>query len=387
MKIAQTRIMMRGQLKVVWVIDWIETIPRLGLGNFDFVGCTGVVHHLKSPQNGLRVLHDAQTHDGGAQFMIYGAYGRTGIYQIQNILRIINQGSHSMVKDLNFAKKILALPSISEYHPWLTHSPNSDFKKGDVGIYDLFLHKRDVSFTISGLYLSVQEAGYHFVYHSSPEKSLPLTSTNMIIDTRLFDKLAKMEQFKYEAIAELTLGYVTTHEFYVSKLTNSEATINIKDNAVYAHSSPVGFKNVIHDNKYHIYYKDRLFVACQLLKTRFKQRQDEEIKTFIAPVHKHVGYFLWPKTAFTSFVIESLVKQPNHPRTLKDLILHYRKGSDSNITTKLALKQFEGLFKYIKGTYSFYIRHKSISSFNLTCCRTKFSVFGTSPENLLPISM
>ena len=97
---------------------------------------------------------------------------------------------------------------------------------------------------------------------------------------------------------------------------------------------PSPFTQKSHDNKYHIYYKDRLFAACQLLKTRFKQRQDEEIKTFIAPVHKHVGYFLWPKTAFTSFVIESLVKQPNHPRTLKDLILHYRKGSDSNITTK-----------------------------------------------------
>ena len=51
MSIAQIRAKSRRLSNIVWVIDWIENLPRLGLGRFDFVGCTGVLHHLKSPQN------------------------------------------------------------------------------------------------------------------------------------------------------------------------------------------------------------------------------------------------------------------------------------------------------------------------------------------------
>ena len=90
MSIAQLKVRWRGNLKIVWVIDWIESIPRLGLGYFDFTVSTGVLHHLKKPQHGLRVVNDAQTEYGGAEFMLYGKYGRTSIYQIQELMRIIN---------------------------------------------------------------------------------------------------------------------------------------------------------------------------------------------------------------------------------------------------------------------------------------------------------
>ena len=69
MEIAQHRSKFRGGLKIVWVIDWIESIPRLGLGSFDLAVSTGVLHHLKSPQKGLKIVNDAQTPDGGAEFI------------------------------------------------------------------------------------------------------------------------------------------------------------------------------------------------------------------------------------------------------------------------------------------------------------------------------
>ena len=36
MSISQLKVKMRGSSKVVWIIDWIESLPRLGLGKFDF---------------------------------------------------------------------------------------------------------------------------------------------------------------------------------------------------------------------------------------------------------------------------------------------------------------------------------------------------------------
>ena len=88
MSVSQLRAKMRGILDIVWIVDWLESIPRLGMGLFDFIGCTGVLHHLKDPQKGLNTLGEFQSGKGGAMFMVYGHYGRSGIYQIQNLLQI-----------------------------------------------------------------------------------------------------------------------------------------------------------------------------------------------------------------------------------------------------------------------------------------------------------
>ena len=190
MSFSQLRAKMRGGLDIVWVIDWIESIPRLGLGKFDFVGCTGVLHHLKNPQKGLNALNEIQSENGGAEFMVYGTIGRTGIYQIQNLLKIINEHGISMERELKEAKGVLKI--LSDDH-WFRHFQFSDVNTmGDIGIYDLLLHKRDVSYTIRDLYEWVKHGGYKFVDHSLPENRLSLSIHIRINDNVLFKKLDKM---------------------------------------------------------------------------------------------------------------------------------------------------------------------------------------------------
>ena len=167
MFIAQERIKMRGVSKIVWAIDWIENIPRLGIGYFNFVGCTGVLHHLKNPQHGLKIVHDVQTDNGGAVFMLYGTYGRTGIYQVQELMRITSGNNHSINKELKLSK--ITLQCLSTDH-WFHHIPYNDIDKmGDTGLYDLLLHKRDVSYTIPEVFDWVQQTGYNFVQHTVPK--------------------------------------------------------------------------------------------------------------------------------------------------------------------------------------------------------------------------
>ena len=100
MYIAQERMKIRGLSNIIWAVDWIENINRLGLGEFDFVGSTGVLHHLKDPQHGLKCLYDLQTGDGGAAFMVYGRYGRIGLYQVQELLRVTCQVNCTIDKEL-----------------------------------------------------------------------------------------------------------------------------------------------------------------------------------------------------------------------------------------------------------------------------------------------
>ena len=60
MSISQLKVQIRNTNNVVWVTAWIECIPRLGLGNLDFVTFTGVLHHLKSPLKGLNTINNSQ---------------------------------------------------------------------------------------------------------------------------------------------------------------------------------------------------------------------------------------------------------------------------------------------------------------------------------------
>ena len=45
---------------------------------FDQIVCTGVLHHLADPDEGLRALADVLTVDGALKLMLYAPYGRAG---------------------------------------------------------------------------------------------------------------------------------------------------------------------------------------------------------------------------------------------------------------------------------------------------------------------
>jgi 2-polyprenyl-3-methyl-5-hydroxy-6-metoxy-1,4-benzoquinol methylase len=58
MAIAQKRAEHRGLTNITWIHDSILNIPNLKLGKFDYITCTGVLHHLESPDAGLKILSD-----------------------------------------------------------------------------------------------------------------------------------------------------------------------------------------------------------------------------------------------------------------------------------------------------------------------------------------
>ena len=68
--------------------------------NFDFVVCTGVLHHLKNPKRGLGVIKDSQAKNSGAALMVYGKHGRIATYQIQHLMRLINE------KEINMQRRV-----------------------------------------------------------------------------------------------------------------------------------------------------------------------------------------------------------------------------------------------------------------------------------------
>jgi SAM-dependent methyltransferase len=66
----------------------IEQIGELG-HIFDQIVCTGVLHHLPDPDIGLRSLRNVLAPRGAMHVMVYGTYGRAGIYMMQEYCRLL----------------------------------------------------------------------------------------------------------------------------------------------------------------------------------------------------------------------------------------------------------------------------------------------------------
>ena len=99
--IAQERARIRGLSNISWVHDSLLNLPTLGLGEFDYINCSGVLHHLADPDQGLNALrsvlkpagNDNGNSAGAVGLMVYATIGRTAVYQTQALMRLVNHNT------------------------------------------------------------------------------------------------------------------------------------------------------------------------------------------------------------------------------------------------------------------------------------------------------
>ena len=133
--------------------------------------------------------------------MVYARYGRTTVYQMQELVKMVNKEETDMTKELENTKNILSsLPPSA----WINKHRQSEAMYAyndltDTEMYDLFLHKRDVSFDISDLYEWVSGAGLHFVdYDRFVERSKldPVTFMSEMENHWLLNKVKMLKDEK-----------------------------------------------------------------------------------------------------------------------------------------------------------------------------------------------
>ena len=126
--------------------------------NFDYVVCTGVLHHLSDPDKGLRALHDVLEPDGAMHVMVYAPYGRAGVYLLQDYCRRLGIGTSSQeIKDLVASLK--ALPPDHPLIPLLRNAP--DFRT-EAALADALLHPQDRAYSVPQLFNFLAAGGFRF---------------------------------------------------------------------------------------------------------------------------------------------------------------------------------------------------------------------------------
>lgn len=135
-------------------IEEATTLDR----RFDLIVSTGVLHHMASPEAGLRALADVLKPDGVVALMVYARYGRWGVEVMQSAFRAMGlaQDEHS----LQVVKA--ALRSLPPGHPIERYLMLADDLRFDAGLVDTFLHGRDRSYTVADCLRLVDSADLVF---------------------------------------------------------------------------------------------------------------------------------------------------------------------------------------------------------------------------------
>lgn len=211
--IAKERAERRGLENARFIRGRIEDLPGLGLQPFDFIVSFGVLHHLPDPVAGLRALGGLLGPKGGMALMVYGEYGRTAIYHLQKLFRILAPPSMPTVQQLDVVKR--TLKGLNREH-WATLGSSSfqgEIKAhGDSGLFDLFLHSQDRAYTVPQVYDWLHSAGLELMRFDLP--ILYDASANMPgVDT------AGMDLPTRQALAELFNGRIKKHTFFAAPTT------------------------------------------------------------------------------------------------------------------------------------------------------------------------
>ena len=218
--IARARARTRGLTNINFLHGSILDLDKLVTTPFDYIDCCGVLHHMEDPAAGLRGLRNVLADDGGMGLMVYAPFGRTGVYQMQSLLRLIGADDPPADRIEQVKTLLRQLPPTN----WLRRNNlvSDHMKAGDAGLYDLLLHSRDRAYTVPELAALVAGANLRIVSFIEPIRYDP---TAFIGDPALAEQIDRMSWIDQCAFAELLTGNLKTHVFYVVKSGNPAETI------------------------------------------------------------------------------------------------------------------------------------------------------------------
>jgi SAM-dependent methyltransferase len=210
--IAEARAQRRNLTSIRFMTASLLELPKLALGQFDYIDCCGVLHHLPDPAAGLAVLAAALKNDGGIGLMVYGSLGRIGVYHLQKILRQLAADEPDATR-LDLAHRLLKqLPTTN----WFARNPfmHDHLNVGDAGLYDLLLHSQDRAYTVPELAELASAAGLAIAGLIEPWRYDP---ASYLSDGALLKRIASLDRLERAGVAEQLAGNMKVHICYAVK--------------------------------------------------------------------------------------------------------------------------------------------------------------------------
>lgn len=184
----------------------LTQLAQLGR-TFDFITCTGVLHHLDNPDLGLKALASVLRPDGVLNIMVYGKHLRFGIYPLQEAFRLM--GLEQTSRDINLIRDVLtSLPQDHAVNRYIRHSDDLNY---DAGIVDTFLNPIDQAYSVKDIFSFTRRAGLEFLNWCEPaEYSL---RAQVPEDHSLWSRLGDLSKEEAAHVCDLLLQSRGTHRW------------------------------------------------------------------------------------------------------------------------------------------------------------------------------
>jgi SAM-dependent methyltransferase len=182
----------------------IERASELGR-DFDFIVCTGALHHLADPDAGLRALRAVLSPDGAMHLMVYAPYGRTGIYMMQEYCRRLGIGT-TQAEIQQLATSLVMLPPDHPLMPLLRKVPDL---RNAAGLADALLNPRDRAFSVPQLFDLLAATGLAFGRWLRQAPYLP--SCGALSQSPHAERIEQLLQAEQFAAVELFRGTMVVH--------------------------------------------------------------------------------------------------------------------------------------------------------------------------------
>ncbi|WP_241503904.1 class I SAM-dependent methyltransferase [Ferruginivarius sediminum] len=225
-EIAEARAAARGLSNIAFHTGSLLDLPEMDLGAFDYIDCCGVLHHLEDPAAGAMALRRVLKDGGGIGLMVYAPFGRTGVYEMQAMLRTLGG-------DLPLAQRVAQARRLWDKLPqtnWLKRNPFvGDHKRSDAELVDLFLHARDRPYTVPEVAGLLDGADLRPAAFVEPLRYDPATYMK---DPALLKPLADLDPVGRAAFAERLAGNMKKHIVYAVPKGRADTVAAIEDDTV-----------------------------------------------------------------------------------------------------------------------------------------------------------
>ena len=222
MRVAKRRAQIRQLSNIDWHHGSLLDLPNLGLGQFDYINCTGVLHHLEDPTLGLNALKSVLKPDGAMGLMIYGLYGRQSYYHVQELMRMIRQPEDDPeTRILTCHQALQSLPETFFLGNGIDKNRHVKGFMGDpINLFDTFLHSTDRAYTVEQVYDFVESAGLEFNgftnFNPTLDEKYRYRPDIVISDDALYERVKNFDLRRQQAVAEMISANIGLHSFYVS---------------------------------------------------------------------------------------------------------------------------------------------------------------------------
>lgn len=197
----------------------VEDVATLGQ-SFDLIESSGVLHHLPDPATGLKALAAVLASDGVVYLMLYGKYGRAGIYMAQELFRILGLGQSP--EDVAAVKALVAAFPADHVLRRCLSGPND--LAFDAGVVDTFLHPIDRGYSVGDCYELLDSAG--LVLQGWLNRHA-YDVASRIAQPQLRELILKLPERDALAALELIDGRMATHTFYACRRERDPASYRV----------------------------------------------------------------------------------------------------------------------------------------------------------------